>query len=731
MSAVEALHDPAAREARGEVDFALLAREGAEGRMSLDALVDGVTCGACVARIERALARLPGLETARVNLTAKRLHAEWRGPAARANEIAGAVDALGFALLPFDSRRAAQGAGGEDKALLRALAVAGFGFANVMLLSVSLWSGAEMGPASHALLQYFSAAIALPAILYAIRPFARSALGALARRRTNMDVPITLGVALATAMSFPETLRQGPHIYFDAALALLFFLLVGRALDRRARGQALAAAERLLALAPAQATVLDDEGRGRPVPIERVRPGDRVLVTPGARVPVDGTVESGASELDTSLLTGETVPASAAPGVKVFAGTLNLSGALTLVAGAIGADTLLAEIARLMDRAQQGRARYVALADRIARVYAPAVHALALATFLFWWQGAGLAWQDALMIAVTVLIITCPCALALAVPVVQIVASGRLFRAGILLKSPTALERLAHVDTVVFDKTGTLTLARPRLMDEVDGEALAVAVGLARASRHPLSRALARAAPDGPVAAGVREHAGLGLAAETPQGTVRLGSRAFCGVAEAALTDGPELWLARPGHAPVRFAFEDEARADAAATVAALKARGYRVALLSGDRAGAVARAAAALGIADWHAGASPADKCACLAALAAEGRRVLMVGDGLNDAPALAAAHVSLSPAAAADISRTAADAVFQGERLGAVVELLHVAAKAERRVKANFALAIGYNALFVPVAMAGLVTPLLAAVAMSSSSLLVTLVALTLRRA
>jgi Cu2+-exporting ATPase len=713
-------------------DLAAFTHPAAYGMQAMEFLVEGIHCGGCVARIERELGRRPEVTSARVNLTTRRLVVEWRGESSAANGIALAVEALGFSVSPFDAERAKTGSASAQREFLRCLAVAGFGFANVMLLSVSIWAGGEMGPATHALLQWFSAAIGLPTIVYAGMPFFRSAISALAHRRANMDVPISIGVVLTTGMSLFETLRNGPHIYFDSALALLFFLLVGRFLDRRVRGQAYAAAERLLALGGASVTVLDGQGRQIVLAPANVVAGMRILVAPGERVAVDGRLVSGRSDFDTSLITGETTPSSARVGQQVYAGTLNLSGAIEMVATAVGADTLLAEIARLMEAAQQKRSRYVALADRLARLYGPAVHILALFTFLGWWLWAGAAWQTALMTAVTVLIITCPCALALAVPVVQIVASGRLFRAGILLKNATALERLAEIDTIVFDKTGTLTLGRPKLVTrDVALDDLRLAASMAAASRHPLARALLGACPDVGTAANVVERPGEGLSMPGRGGEIRLGSRWFCGADHMAASSGPEIWLARPGRPPVRFAFADDLRPDAAEVVSTLRRRGYQIELLSGDHETAVTVAANALGLNAWRARATPADKHARLAALAVEGRRVLMVGDGLNDAPALAAAYVSLSPATAPDISQTAADAIFQGAKLRPVVDILDVARRSQRLVRSNFALSLGYNALFVPLAIAGLVTPLIAAVAMSSSSILVTLNALTLRRA
>ncbi|MFL5335231.1 MAG: heavy metal translocating P-type ATPase, partial [Geminicoccaceae bacterium] len=436
----------------------------------------------------------------------------------------------------------------------------------------------------------------------------------------------------------------------------------------------------------------------------------------------------GGGELDTSLITGESVPQFAAPGDRVFAGTINLGPPLRLRVRAVGEGTLLAEIVRLMELAEQRRSRFVAIADRVARAYAPVVHSLALLTFLGWTLTGSAPWQTALLYAIAVLIITCPCALGLAVPAVQVLASSRLMRRGTLLKSATALERFARADMVVFDKTGTLTEGRLILAAEVDAGDLAAAAGMAKASRHPLARALAAAAPHVPLTSGVEEIAGCGLRLATAEGDWRLGRRDWAaGVAEDDAV-GAELWLARPGAAAVRFDFVDRLRSDAGEVVAELRRLGYAVALLSGDRAPTVRQVATELGIDDWHAVCTPAEKTARLEGWGNAGRRVLMVGDGLNDAPALAAAYVSLSPSSAVDIAQTAADAVFQGTRLAPVVELIDVARRAERLVKQNFAVSFGYNLLAVPFAILGYVTPLVAALAMSSSSLLVVLNSLRL---
>ncbi|MDH3661440.1 MAG: HAD-IC family P-type ATPase, partial [Alphaproteobacteria bacterium] len=356
--------------------------------------------------------------------------------------------------------------------------------------------------------------------------------------------------------------------------------------------------------------------------------------------------------------------------------------------------------------------------------YAPVVHGLALATFLAWTLVLGAPWQTALLYAISVLIITCPCALGLAVPAVQVIASGRLLRRGILLKSATTLERLAQVTMVVFDKTGTLTEGRPTVRGDRDVTAadIDLAASLAVASRHPLAQAIAVAAPDVGPAMGALEVQGMGLRLETDDGEVRLGSRRWCGVdADTGDASGPELWLATPDGRKLRFAFEDPAREDAVDVVASLDRQGLPSAILSGDRPATVGDVADRLGITRWQGGCLPAEKVQRLEQLAAEGQRVLMVGDGLNDAAALAAAHVSLSPASAVDISQAAADAVFQGRRLQPVTEILTIARRASRLVTQNLALALGYNLFTIPLAVAGLVTPLIAAICMSASSLIV----------
>jgi Cu2+-exporting ATPase len=709
--------------------------EETDGTASLYLLVEGVHCANCIARIERSLLAFDDVLSARLNFSTRRLAVRWRGPASRARQFVDAIDALGYAVTPFDPALLATKANAEETALLRAIGVSGFAAANVMLLSVSVWVGlwSDMQPVTRDLLHWVSALIALPAVAYAGQPFFRSAIRAIIAGRVNMEVPISLAVVLAATVSLIETMGGGDHAYFDASVTLLFFLLIGRYLDQRARAEARSAAERLLLLRATTATLIEADGRRRLVVTDDLQPGMRVAVAVGDRFPADGALVRGQSEVDASLVTGESLPQIVAPGDRIYAGTVNLSGAVEMLVADVGEATLLGQIAHLVELAEQGRSRYVRLADRVARLYAPAVHILAGATFAGWlWIGIG--WQAALLHAVAVLIITCPCALGLAVPAVQVVASGRLLGRGVLMKSPDGLERLATTDTVVFDKTGTLTLGRPELINGADitPQHLTIAGRLAMTSKHPLSRSLAACVGDIAVADNVREMPGSGLEGEVDGVTYRLGSRNWTcdsDIPEHAYTGGPRLWLSQNGVPIAEFQFRDTLRADAANVVSELQRQGLRVELLSGDRPEIVAQTAIALGIDRWQAACTPANKSAHLDGLAERGRRVLMVGDGLNDAPALAGAHVSMSPATAADISQISADFIFQGERLQPVIDALAVGRQSRLLTLQNLGLALAYNIVAIPFAVAGLVTPLIAAVAMSSSSLLVTGNALRLK--
>jgi Cu2+-exporting ATPase len=688
----------------------------------LTLMIDGLHCGACVWLIEQFLLQQPGVVTARVSLTTRRLSIRWEHNLVKAEVLVAGVQQLGYRLVPLDPSCLASRDESEVRQLLRYLAVAGFAAGNIMLLSVSVWLGADA--ATRDLLHWVSAMIALPAIAYAGRPFFRSAWSALRAGRTNMDVPISLAVILAPSLSLFETFTGGQHAYFDSAVTLLFFLLIGRFLDHRARHAARSTAEQLLALNAEAATIIEADGSLRDVQPRQLLAGQRVLVVAGARIPADGRVLAGNSRVDLQMISGESLPADAALGTDVFAGTLNLEAPLTVLVERVGESTLLADIIRLMEAAEARRGRFVRLAERVARYYSPVVHLTALITFVAWVFVGGMAWQDAMLIAIAVLIITCPCALALAVPAVQVVASQALLKSGILMKAPDALERLRLVDHVLLDKTGTLTIGRPTLSACSDPGKLSKAASIASNSRHPLAAALRRAAGLVVALDGVKEIPGQGLEWVGPDGTWRLGSTRFTGQAEsesAAMT----LWLVDPAGQGTSFQFVDPLRSDAAAVIEALKRIGP-VEIWSGDRMATVAATAAAVKVDAWHAQQLPTDKVRRLEQLRADGKHVLMIGDGINDAPALRAAAVSMAPANGAEIAQNAADLVFQGDRLAPVMTALLTANVADRLVRQNLLISLTYNLAAVPLAILGLVTPLVAAVAMSTSSIVVVLNAL-----
>ncbi|WP_371155201.1 heavy metal translocating P-type ATPase [Jannaschia sp. 2305UL9-9] len=675
--------------------------------------VPGMRCAGCMGTVERTLSALPGVAAARVNLGDKQVRVTTLTDAA---PLIAALADEGFDAREMDQDVLASDKDTEGRALLTRIGVAAFAMMNVMILSVAVWSGAE--EATRALFHWLSAAIALPALAYSGRPFFASALTALRAMRVNMDVPISLAILLAAGMSVHEAWVHGPDAWFDAALSLTLFLLIGRYLDHRTRRAARSAAAALTALEVPRATLVTETGTVV-VPTATLAIGDIIRVLPGARVPVDAEVVEGRADLDRSLITGESLPLSATPGTAVAAGETVLTAPLTLRATAVGEDTSLRRMARAVSVAEGARNRHVALADRAARIYAPLVHGLAAAGFLGWFIATGDA-HKALLVAVATLIITCPCALGLAVPAVSVAASSRLFRGGMLLKSSTALERLAEVDAIVLDKTGTLTTGSLHL-DHLDDEAASVALALAQSSDHPVARAVALAL-DGTQPAtltDVCEIAGDGITAIWNDRTVRLG-RGPTGT-ELGLPDRPAMTLTP----------EETLRPGARALIDHARAAHLPVTLLSGDRAGPVRRIAADLGIDDWRAETTPQDKMDLLADRARAGQRVLMVGDGLNDAGALAAAHVSISPASALDAARAASDAVLLGGDLAMVGVALSVARQARRRMLENFGLAATYNAISVPLALAGFATPLMAAIAMSTSSILVVLNALRLRAA
>ncbi|MGN8545014.1 heavy metal translocating P-type ATPase [Bradyrhizobium sp. 13971] len=722
---------------QADIDFSHYLKSAGTGLIHLDLAVEGINCAGCMAKIERNLSAIPDVTSARVNLTDSRLALEWKAGALEPALFVSRLAELGYKAYPFERDDAETLEARRAQGLLRRLGVAAFAAMNVMMLSVPVWSGnvSDMLPEQRDFFHWLSALIVLPAAAYSAQPFFSSALSALRARGVNMDVPISIGIILALATSVIETVNHAEHAYFDAAMMLIAFLLAGRYLDQNMRRRTRAFASNLAALKAETATKFISPTEIRTVPAAAIRPGDIVLLRPGERCSVDGNVIEGRSEVDQSLITGETLPAMVSPGSAVFAGTLIRSGTLRVRASAASGGTLLDEISRLLDHALQARSRYLRLAERASRLYAPVVHATALLTMLGW-LAYGASFHDSIVTAIAVLIITCPCALGLAIPAVQTVASGALFSSGVLLNAGDAIERIAEIDRVIFDKTGTLTL--PELdvanLADIPDHVVKLAGRLALSSRHPVAAAVARKAGAASPLPDIEEEPGQGVHGFHEGRPIRLGRPSFCGADDLAneiLCRDPEASVVAFSHGESRYAFavRQRLRPDAAEVIAALTRMGIVVEIVSGDREPAVRHAARMLGVHEWRAEVSPVDKIDRIEELVRQGCKVLMVGDGLNDAPALAAAHASMSPVTATHMSQAVADSVFLGERLMPVMVAVKVSRKALRLMWQNLWLAVVYNVLAVPIAIAGLVTPLIAAAAMSGSSVIVMLNALRAR--
>nr|WP_258163343.1 heavy metal translocating P-type ATPase [Rhizobium sp. TH2] len=688
-------------------------------------------CASCIRSIERALSAVDGVEVARANLSTRTVVANWRTKKGQAPDLVRTLADIGYS-----SHLPSSEVDGEDRVqahLLRALAVAGFCAMNIMLLSVSVWAGADVG--TRQAFHMLSAGLALPAILYAGSSFYISAWRALMHGRMNMDVPISVGVLLSFGLSVYDTITNAPQAYFEAGTSLLFVLLGGRLLDHMMRSKAKSAVAGLARLMPRGANVVSHDGSVDYLPLADVQPEMRLLVTAGSRVPTDGIVVEGRSELDGSLVTGESAWRSIDLGSAVRAGEINCGGPFMLTSSVAPEDSLLSEMASMLATAEDGRSHYRRLADRAASLYAPVVHSLSFLAFAGWLYSSGDI-HRALTIAIAVLVITCPCALGLAVPMVQVVLARRLFDRGLMATEGSAFERLAEIDTVVFDKTGTITTGDPALLnpDQISEAHLAIAGSMGRLSAHPVSKALwmsqTKLGLEVVAFDDVQEIVGFGLEASIGADIYRLGRRNWAAspVTSPIVNPASSVVLSKNGEPLTDFVFGETVRPGTIGLVQALRSRRIDVQILSGDSRQAVAFIARSVGIERFESELLPGEKVRAITDLQSNGLRVLMVGDGINDAPSLRAAHVSMAPSSASDIGRSAADFVFLDNSLFVVFEAMEAARMAARLVKQNFGLAVVYNALSLPLALAGFVTPLMAAVAMSTSSILVVANALRL---
>ncbi len=719
--------------------------QGGEREATSQFRLSGLYCAACAGLIETALGSVDGVLEARVHSATSLALVRWDPRRTRASALVEAVQRAGYGAVPDAAASARTQREAEQRKALWRMFVAGFCMMQVMMYATPAYVSApgDITPDMQRLLQWASWVLSLPVMLFSAGPFFSGAWRSLRQRRLGMDVPVALGIAVTFIASSGATFDPGGHfgheVYFDSLTMFVFFLLGGRYLELRARHRVALALEAGTARLPDSAQRVREDGSVEVVAVARLAAGDRVRVPAGQAFPADGVLLEGRTLADEALLTGESAPVPKQDGDEVVAGSLNLRAPVLMQVLRLGEDTRQSGIVALMRSALTQRPRLVQQAERLAGPFLWAVLALA--------AGAAAVWSvvdpsRAVWVAVSVLIVTCPCALSLAAPSALLAATGALARRGVLLQRLEALEGLAGVDTVVFDKTGTLTrdrleLAQVRVLREGDDAQLllACASSLASLSSHPASRALVAAAPSTSQDfkwSEVEELPGQGLEARAADGSVwRLGRHDWVDTTAAADADADaSLWFGPAGRARAAFDLREQLRDDAQSTVDLLQREGLRVALLSGDAPGRAESLARRLGITDVRGGAAPADKLAAVAAWQAEGRRVAMVGDGLNDAPVLARSDVSIAFAHGSAVARSGADVVLLGERLGDVALARVQAERTLRVIRQNLAWAAVYNAACVPLALMGWLPPWAAGIGMASSSLLVVLNALRVAR-
>ncbi|MDE1166319.1 MAG: heavy metal translocating P-type ATPase [Pseudomonas sp.] len=701
-------------------------------------LIEGISCAACGWLIEKHLRAVPGIAQARLNLSNHRLLVQWADSQLPLSRLLGELRQIGYAAHPYQADRAAEQLASDNRRALRQLGVAGLLWFQAMMATMATWPefNIDLSPELHTILRWVAMFLTTPIVFYSCAPFFRGALRDLRTRHLTMDVSVSLAIGGAYLAGIWTAITGVGELYFDAVGMFALFLLAGRYLERRARERTAAATAQLVNLLPASCLRLDAEGHGERILLSQLRSHDHLLIPPGAVIPADGRILQGQSSIDESLLTGEYLPQPRGAGEAVTAGTLNVQSALTVEVLALGQDTRLSAIVRLLDRAQSEKPRLAEIADRAAQGFLLVTLALALIIGLVWWQ---LDPARAFWVVLAMLVATCPCALSLATPTALTAATGTLHRLGLLLTRGHVLEGLNQIDTVIFDKTGTLTEGRLVLrqiqpLAQADADAChALAAALELGSEHPIARAFGHTAL---LADDVSSAPGLGLQGLVNGQCLRIGQPAYVcalsGQAPPAMPSQAGQWLLLGNEqGPLAwFGLDDRLRDDAQGLVDACHARGCTTLLLSGDSSPMVASVAAELGIGQAHGGLPPDAKLAMLQRLQADGRKVLVLGDGVNDVPMLAAADIGVAMGSATDLAKTCADAVLLCNRLSALVQALALARRTRRVIIQNLCWAALYNGLMLPFAAAGLITPIWAALGMSLSSLTVVLNALRLTR-
>ncbi|MEE9343369.1 MAG: heavy metal translocating P-type ATPase, partial [Gammaproteobacteria bacterium] len=704
-------------------------------------ILEGIVCAACIWLNEQHVKSLPGVIEFQVNYSTHRARVIWDTTQIQLSHILEAIQLIGYQAHPFDVNRQEQVFKREKSLAMRRLAVAALGMMQVMMLAVALYAGDYEGMSSGVwnFLRWVSLLLTIPVVLYSARPFFERAWKDIKHRQAGMDVPVALALAGAFLASSWATVTGKGDVYFDSVNMFTFFLLTGRYLEMAARHRAGQAAEELVKLLPATATRLDADGEKR-IAVAELLLNDQVVIKPGETIPADGIVLEGASLVDESLLTGESLPLHRAPGDHLVGGTVNTDSPLIMQVEKLGEDTVLSAIVRLLDRAQSEKPSMAKIADRVAGWFVAALLVFAALVAWWWWQHAP---EHAFRVTLAVLVVTCPCALSLATPAALTAATGALTRLGILTTRGHALETLARVTHLVFDKTGTLTEGRLTLeqtdafIPGAEKKYLTIAAALERASEHPVAAALVHAADEKSVRASqLSATSGAGVEGIVEGKRYRIGTREFVAELSGQVTPSVNIdenqtaiFLGAEDEWLAVFSFADCLRTEAAQTVQKLKSLGIQIELLSGDQEGVVATVAQKVGIEQYQSRCKPGDKLAYIQRLQAQGAIVGMVGDGVNDAPVLAAAQVSIAMGGGTQLAQASADMVLLSEQLPHLVDAINTARKTRKVIIQNLGWALIYNLVALPLAAGGLLAPWMAAIGMSLSSLVVVLNALRLR--
>ena len=722
---------------RDDIQQDFVIKDG-ESERQASLLIEGITCAACIWLLENHIGLMEGVERVSVNLSTHEAQVSWNNEQVALSQILIAIHQIGYKAYPWRADRQEAMLKEENRVFIRRLAVAGIGTMQVMMYAIALYSGAisnDMTDPYRDLIRYVSALVATPVILYSAAPFFKAAFRDFKTRHLSMDVPVSIAIGGAYVASLWATVNGGGEVYFDSVSMFTFFLLTGRYLELRARHSTSRAARALRNLLPSSCLKKEGDDFIR-VPLIDLKPGDQVRVLPGDSIPADAVILKGSSSVDESMLTGEYLPIARNKGESVMGGSLNVDNAIEVEITHVGDETQMSAILKLLKHAQQDKPAIAKLADRVAGYFVASV--LVTATLVYWYWSSAAA-EDAFWITLSVLVVTCPCALSLATPTALTAATGYLHKLGFLVTRGHVLEGLGKITHIVFDKTGTLTQGRLTLegLYPVAGcnvskdELLAIASAIEAHSEHPIAKAFAFTTHL--KAKDVVSHTGKGIEARVGETHYKMGRPDFCcqdNIPARPEEEGQWLLMSANSLPLCWFKVTDSLRPEASTVIRRLKDSGYKVTLLSGDQEPVVASVARQLSIAQWHSQASPDDKLEFIRQRQAEGEHVLMVGDGINDVPVLAGADISLAMGNASDLAKTSADAVLLSDDLGRLTDAFELVKRTRKIIRQNLVWSFGYNMTALPLAAAAMIAPWMAAIGMALSSLVVVGNALRLSR-